>query len=100
MPDLDGGQRAPRREDAGERLAPQELHHEVDDAPGAPHPVDRDDVGVFEAGGRPRLPLEPLHELGVERERKRQDLHRHLALELTVARTVHDGHPAAAQLLE
>jgi hypothetical protein len=84
----------------GERLAPQQLHHDVGDAGGPADAIDRDDVGVLEPRRRPRLALEALDELGVERERERQDLERHLPLQLPLAGAEHDRHPAATELFD
>ena len=98
--DLGGRQYATRREDAGERLAPQKLHHEVNDSARFPDPVNRDDVRVFELRRRARLALEPLDEFLVERERERQHLDRDFAVELLLFRLEHDRHAAAPQLFE
>ena len=98
--DLRRGEPPPLRQDGGERPAPEELHHEVDDPPRAADPVDRDDVGVLQLGGGAGLALEALDELGVERQREGQHLDRHLALELAILGPIHQRHPAPAQLLD
>jgi hypothetical protein len=78
----------------------QELHDEIDHPTGLADAINRDDAGVLELGGRTSFALEPLDELLVERERERQDLDRHVALQLLLARLEDDGHPAAAQLFK
>src|SRR6266480_186939 len=100
LPDLRRGERAARGQHGRQRLAAQELHHEIDHAAGLADAIDRDDARVLELGGRLGFPLEPLDELLVEREGERQDLDRHIALQLFFARLEDNGHPAAAQLLE
>ncbi len=55
---------------------------------------------MLQLRGGAGLALEPLDELGVEREGERQDLDRHLALQLAVLGPVDHGHPAAAELLD
>ena len=98
--DFARGEPAPLREDRRQRAAAQELHHEVDDPARLPDAIDGDDVGMLELRTEARLALEPLDEVGVEGEGERQHLHRHLALELKVARPVDERHAAAAQLGE
>ena len=62
-----------------------------------PDVVDRDDVGVVQRRGRPRLLLETLQTPGVRGQLRRQHLDRHLARQPRVARPVHLSHPARAQ---
>ena len=57
--------------------------------------VDRDDVGVIEAGGEARLAQEPLAEALVAAEVAGDHLQRHLAIEGEMGRPVDDAHPAA-----
>jgi hypothetical protein len=97
--DLD---RAPRRhraggEEAGQRLAVEQLQHHVRRALELVDLVDDDDVLVRAARRGPRLDQKAGRELrrvGVEH------LERHLAAELEVARNHHPGHAAAAELAD
>src|SRR5438270_3746608 len=98
--DLGGSQAAARRENTGERLAPQKLHDEVDDATRFPDAVDRDDVGMLELGRRAGFALEALDEFLVEREGERQHLDRDFAVELLFLRLEDDRHAPAAELFE
>jgi hypothetical protein len=50
-----------------------------------PDVVHRDDVGVVERAGQPRLLLEAAEEAGVSSQRLAHDLDRHLALQPAVA---------------
>ncbi len=100
LTDLAGGERAARGQHGRQWLATQELHDEIDHPAGLADAIDRDDAGVLELGGRTGFALEPLDELLVEREGKRQDLDRHVSLQLLFARLEDDGHSAAAQLFE
>jgi len=100
LTDLGRRERAARGQHGRQRLTAQELHDEIDHPAGLADAIDRDDAGVFELGGRTRFALEPLDELLVEREGERQDLDRHVALQLFLARLEDDGHPAAAQLVD
>ena len=98
--DLGRVQLLPILHDGGERSAAQVLHHEVDHPARATDPVNRNDVGMLELGGGTGLALKALDELGVERERERQHLDGHLALERPVARAVDHRHAPAPQLLQ
>jgi hypothetical protein len=100
VPDLHRGQGAAGGEDPREGLPAEHLHDEVDDPARPADPIDRNDVGMLESCRGARFALEPLHELRVEREREREHLDRHLALELSLARAVHDRHAAASELVE
>src|SRR5438093_1942712 len=100
LADLRGGERAARREDGRERLAPQKLHDEVDHPAGLADPVDRDDAGVLELRRGAGFALKPLDEFLVERERERQHLDGDLALQLFLARLEDDGHTAPTELVE
>ena len=82
------------------RPAPQVLHDEVDDPSRAADPIDRDDVGMLQLRRGPGLTLEALDELRVEGQGERQDLDRHLALEVAVAGPVDHRHSAPPQLLD
>jgi hypothetical protein len=59
--------------------------------------VHRDDCRVVQRRGRARFAQQPFARLG-RRRRRRQHLHRDLALELEVGRAEHDPHAAASQL--
>ncbi len=61
---------------------------------------DRDDVGVVEARGGPRLAQEELHRLRMVAQVLGQAFERHDAAEPLVARLEHDAHAAAPDLLE
>src|SRR5438445_736621 len=100
LADLGRGERNARGQHGRQRLAAQELHHEIDHPAGFADAIDRDDARVLELGRRTGFALEPLDELFVEREGERQDLDRHIALQLLLTRLEDDGHPAAAELLE
>ena len=54
-------------------------------------------MGMIERGEDLRLSLEPGDALGVVGEAIRQDLNRHVATELRVARAIDLAHPARAQ---
>ncbi len=55
---------------------------------------------MLEVRGRAGFALEPLDELRVEGEGKRQHLDRHLALEVPVLGPEHQRHAAAPELLQ
>ena len=61
-------------DELGQAAALDELHGVVGHAPLAADGVDRDDVGVVQAGGGLGLELEPLELPGVQRRGQRQDL--------------------------
>ena len=100
LPDLGRRQRTPLFDDVRERLAAEQLHHEVDDAVRPPDAIDGDDVGMLELCGGAGFALEALDEILVERQRERKDLDRYFSVELLVAGLEDDGHSPAAQLLE
>ena len=52
---------------------------------------------MIERGEQSRFALESRHAIGVGRERRRQDLHRDVAIELRVARAIDLSHPAGAE---
>ena len=62
--------------------------------------VDRDDVGVAERAGQPRLAQEALREGGVGLAKGAQLLQRDQAVEVGLAGEEHGGHAAPAELLE
>ncbi len=59
----------------------------------------RDDMRVIHRRSRPRLPQEPLPELRIGRQRRRQNLQRHQPAQPLIARPEHHRHPALADLL-
>ena len=59
--------------------------------------VDRDDVGMIQAAGRPRLLLESTPSIGILREGVGQYLDGDVATELGIARTVDLSHATRAQ---
>ena len=89
------GDRA-RAQAAAQRLAFEQLRHDVRRAVVRPEFVDRRDVRVVQDARRPRLRLEALQAIRILRERRRQHLDRHLAPEPRVARAVDLSHPAGA----
>ena len=98
LANLFGRQRAALRKLVPQRLALQQLHRKEDDVPALPDAVDRNDVGMFELGRRASFSLEPLYELLVVRECKRENLERDIAVERPFPGTIHGGHPAVTQL--
>src|SRR3989475_7461507 len=67
LPDLQRRQAAAGRQNVGQRLAAQELHHEVNHAARFADAIDRDDVRVLESGRRAGFALEALDEFLIER---------------------------------
>ena len=57
-------------------------------------------MGVIERGERLRLALEPRQAVGIRGEDLRQDLDRHLPIELRVARPLDLPHPACSERAE
>src|SRR2546425_11425246 len=82
LPDLGRRERTARGQHGRERLAAQKLHDKIDHPAGLADAIDRNDAGVLELGGRAGFALEPLDELLVERQGERQDLDRHVALQV------------------
>ena len=85
-----GGQRA------SQRLALEQLGHDVRLPFEGAGVVDGDDVGVVERGGRARFLLEALQPRVIRREGRRQDLDRHVAAETQVAGPIYLAHSAGA----
>ena len=88
-----------------ERRPLDEFHHEGLDGRlpwtcgrGVFQPVDGRDVRVVERGEHLRLTLEPRETVRVGRERGREDLDRHLALQLRIRRPIHLPHSAHTNL--
>ena len=83
-----------------ERVALEQLHHQVRDAARVDAEVEhRDRVRVLHAARGGALAPEARERLGVGPRARRQDLHRHLAVELEVARAEHRPEAAAADRL-
>src|SRR5450432_2663663 len=79
-------------------MAPEELHHEIEDAVVAlAEVVDVDDVGLVEAAREARLAQEPLRDRAHGRELRMDDLDRDLAIDRHLPRAVHRAHPAFAE---
>ena len=81
-----------------QRLALEQLRHDVRRAVArvGPEVVHRRDVRVIQSAGRLGLLLEPPQPIGVLRVRRRQHLHRDVALQPLVPRPVNLPHPASA----
>ena len=101
-PDLERfvGLERPTLEASPERLAVQELHHEVVGVPFAADVVEGADVRVVERRDRARFSLEPLAHLGVVGKMRREDFHRDVAPEARVLGAVDLAHPARAERAE
>ena len=80
----------------GQRLAVDELEHQRVNAVAVLEPVDRTDVRMIEGREQPRFTLEARTAIGVGDEGLRQDLDRHVAPELRIARAVHLAHAAGS----
>ena len=87
-------------QDRGEVLALDELHDDVRARRVFAEVEHGDDVRVAERRRGPRLVAEAREEVGVLAELGPQELDRHVALELRVARPVDRGHAALAEQLE
>ena len=89
-------QRAPLLELLLERLAFEQLHHEIRDAARVHGEVeDHHRVRMLHAAGRLALEVEARERFGVGAGAPREDLHRHVALEVQVARAEHGAEAAA-----
>ena len=80
-----------------QRLAFEELRDDVRRAVVFAEVVDREDAGMVQRRRRARLLLEPAQPVGVLRERRRQHLDRHLAVQPRVPRPIDLPHPARAE---
>ncbi len=91
----DGGDRRRRAvpEDPAERLALEELGHDIGLIVVDADVMDGEEVGVVEGGGGAGLTLEALPPIGAVRDLRRQHLDRHLTVELGVPRPPHLAHP-------
>ena len=86
----------PRLEFLAQRFAFQKLHDGIGDAVLRPEVEDREDVRMRERRDRLRLALEPGQRLGIGRDGERQDLDRHVPVELLIPSPVHLSHAARA----
>ena len=80
-----------------QRLALEQLRHDVELVAVLARVEDRDDVGVRERRDRLGFGLEARQRVGVVDEVLRQHLDRDVALEPRIARAVHLAHPAGAE---
>ena len=80
-----------------QRLALEQLRHDVRDIALAADVVERQDVGMAERRHGARLALEALAALGALAEVRRQHLDRHVATEPGVARAVDLAHPSRTE---
>ena len=70
------------------------FHHEGGQAPAFFETVDRGDVRMIEGSEHFGFALKTREPIGIDRERRRQDLDRDLPLEFRVGRPIHLPHPA------
>ncbi len=93
-----GAERPPRLDQLAERVAGQELHHEIRDAVGHPPEIgDLHDVGVLHAGRRLGLEDEARRELGFVRQLGPEDLHGERPVERGVTHVIDAPHPSLAE---
>ena len=90
----------PRVEPLRERLALDELHHDVPDRAVLLGAVDRRDRRVVDGREHPGLALEARHAAGIRGGVVGQDLDRDVPAELPVARAVHHAHSPRAEHVE
>ena len=81
-----------------QRLAGNQLHHEVARAVGLFEAVDRGDVGMIQRCQHFRFALKTGEPFGIVRERFRQNFDGYVAPELGVVRLIHFAHAARANL--
>ena len=86
----------PRAIALGEVLAFDELHHDGVDTVCILEAVDRRDVRVVERRQQLGFALESGQVIGIGRQRGRQGLQRHVAIELRIARAIHLAHAACS----
>ncbi len=89
------GHRAPLAQQFTQRAALDQFHHQEDVVPVLSLVVHRNQTRMGQPRHRARLELEPRQELGIGRELRIHDLHRHRTVESQVRASVHDGHAAA-----
>ncbi len=85
------------RDTPRQRLALDQLEHQIAMTLDLFETVDARDVRMVERGEQSRLALEARQPLGLLRERRGQHLDRHLASQPRVARAVHLAHAAGAE---
>ena len=98
---LGGGREVAAREPVRERLAGDQLHHQVERLALGAGVVDADHVRVVELRGDARLALEARRDLGPvvpRRDDRRDQLHRDFAAELRIVGAVDGAHRAAPDL--
>ena len=78
-------------------VALDELEHQGRCGAAQFNTVDRTDVRVIERGEESRLAFEACHAIGVQRELRRQDLQRDVAIERRVASAIYLAHPPGAE---
>ena len=88
---------AAAREELGQRLALDELHHECEGAAGLFETVHDGNTRVIERGERARLALESRAPFTVLRERLGQDFDRDVALQPGIASAIHLAHSAGPE---
>ena len=86
----------PRTQPLAQRLAFQKFRDDIRRAIVLAKIMNRQDVGMIERRNRLRLLLEPQHPLRIARKRRRQHLHRHVAIEPRIPRPIHLAHAARA----
>src|SRR5213076_511206 len=96
--DVGLGERSLALEPRGERVGAQ-VHGEVDEAPGARHEADADDVRVLELGSGFGFVAEPALELGVAGIARHEDLDRDRR-PVQLPTREHPGEPALAERSE
>ena len=84
--------------EAGREIRPVDMTHgQEEGALDLARLVERDDVGMVDGGGDPRLTLEAGPEVGVAGQLVRQQLEGHVAPELALLGKVHDAHATATE---
>ena len=96
LEDAPHGQRAAVEHHLAQRVALHQLHHDVRHSRGLADVVDRDDVRVVERGRRARLLREAAEPQRVGGEPLRQELDRHVAVQLLVVRPPDLAHSSRA----
>jgi hypothetical protein len=93
----------PAPQTLGQVFAIDELHRDERGYPFMPlrpvqslQPIDVRDVRMVQRRKDLRLTFEPCQAISIERKRFREDLERHIAIELRVSRAIHFSHSARA----
>ena len=84
------------RDSIGERRAFDQLHHQRVLAAGILEAVDLRDVRMIERREELRFPAEPRQAIGIVGDGGQQDLDRHVAIQLRIARAIDLAHPTRA----